>query len=68
MKSESLTCMAFHLESHVSADRLKRTHDPQIAGSNPAPATKKTLGIPTCAEGFLASQIPGCPRVKPVST
>jgi hypothetical protein len=31
-----------------------RTHNPKVAGSNAAPATKKALGIPTCAEGFLA--------------
>ena len=33
-------------------------HNPKVAGSNPAPATKKALGIPTCAEGFLAYR--GC--------
>jgi hypothetical protein len=32
---------------------LERTHNPKVAGSNPAPATKKALGIPTCAEGLL---------------
>jgi hypothetical protein len=46
--------------SGVSAgQRLRRfrAHNPKVAGSNPAPATKKTLGIPTCAEGFLASRV-----------
>ena len=31
------------------------THNPKVAGSNPAPATKKTLGITTDTKGFLAS-------------
>ena len=31
-----------------------RAHNPKVAGSNPAPATKKTLGTPTYPEGFLA--------------
>ena len=29
-----------------------RAHDPKVAGSNPAPATKKTLGIPTFSRVF----------------
>ncbi len=39
-----------------SAGGVPSAHNPKVAGSNPAPATKKTLGIPTCAEGFLASR------------
>ena len=46
---------------------LERSHNPKVAGSNPAPATKKTLGIPTCAEGLLASRVAGNVHVKPVS-
>jgi hypothetical protein len=42
-------------------------HNPKVAGSNPAPATKKALGIPTCAEGFLASRVGESAHVKPVS-
>jgi hypothetical protein len=42
------------------------THNPKVAGSNPAPATKKALGIPTCAEGLLASGIAENTHVKPV--
>ena len=49
------------------AGSLERSHNPKVAGSNPAPATKKTLRIPTCAEGFLASRIAGNAHVKPVS-
>jgi len=49
------------------AESPKRAHNPKVAGSNPAPATKKTLGIPTCAEGFLASGIVENTHVKPVS-
>jgi hypothetical protein len=33
---------------------LSRAHNPKVAGSNPAPATKRTLGTPTYPEGFLA--------------
>ena len=44
-----------------------RAHSPKVAGSNPAPATKKTLGIPTCAEGFPAFGDTGSTHVKPVS-
>ena len=29
-----------------------RTHNPKVAGSNPAPATKKALGIPTFLRVF----------------
>jgi hypothetical protein len=32
----------------------ERTHNPKVPGSNPAPATKRTLGIPTCAEDSVA--------------
>ena len=35
----------------------RRAHNPKVAGSNPAPATKKTLGITTDTEGFLVSGI-----------
>ena len=42
-------------------------HNPKVAGSNPAPATKKALGSPTSLEGFLASGMSGAGHVKPVS-
>jgi hypothetical protein len=45
----------------------EQSHNPKVAGSNPAPATKRTLGIPSCAEGFLASRVADDARVKPVS-
>ncbi len=33
---------------------IDRAHNPKVAGSNPAPATKKTLGITTDTKGLLA--------------
>lgn len=36
------------------AESSERTHNPKPAGSNPVPATKRTLGIPACAGGFFA--------------
>jgi hypothetical protein len=33
-----------------------RAHNPKVAGSNPAPATKRTLGTPTYPRGYLASR------------
>jgi hypothetical protein len=30
----------------------RRAHNPKVAGSNPAPATKKALGIPTFSRVF----------------
>ena len=34
-----------------------RAHNPKVAGSNPAPATKRTLGNPTSPKDFLTSRI-----------
>jgi hypothetical protein len=55
------------LRSENLAASSPAPHNPKVAGSNPAPATKKTLGIPTCAEGFLASRVADDARVKPAS-
>ena len=38
------------------AQTTERAHNPKVAGSNPAPATKRTLGTPTYPEGFLAQR------------
>jgi hypothetical protein len=32
----------------------RRGSEPEVAGSNPAPAAKKIHGIPACVERFLA--------------
>jgi hypothetical protein len=39
------------------AGSLERSHNPKVAGSMLAPAAKKALGVPICAEGFLVSGI-----------
>ena len=48
------------------AQRHLRTHNPKVAGSNPAPATKKALGVTTDTKGFLASGFAGNAHVEPV--
>ncbi len=54
-------------QSPVDRDRLMSTHNPKVAGSNPASATKRTLGTPTYPKGFLASAVVLAAHVKPVS-
>ena len=41
-----------------------RAHNPRVAGSNPAPATKRTFGIPTFSRSFSRPELAGDPRVK----
>ena len=42
-------------------------HNPKVAGSNLAPATKEALGNPTFLRGFFASEFHRNVHVKPVS-
>jgi hypothetical protein len=39
--------------------RRFRAHNPKVAGSNPAPATKRTLGIPTFSRVFSRVRLSG---------
>ena len=41
-----------------------RAHNPKVAGSNPAPARKRTLGIPTFSRVLSRLKSVGRPRVK----
>jgi hypothetical protein len=46
------------------AGSVERTHNPKVAGSNPAPATKKALGVTTDTKG-LAGDLFGAVRSRP---